>query len=91
MTTDIVQYNTETVPSWVSVDAITGLLIVNMPDITSTTQYKFYVRVIASNDEDEFFKLITLKVIATTDGTEEETTTISEEQLETTPEGKLTM
>ena len=68
------------------------MMTVDTPRVTEDTTYKFYVRVIASNDEDEFFKLITLKVIATTDGTEDEvTTTISEEQLETVPQGKLTM
>ena len=91
---ETVQYGTEAPPSWVSFNAITGNMIVNTPSVTEDTTYMFYFKMKVSNDqEDEFSKLITLKVIATSDNTEEivKSNTTSEEQLETAPEGKLTM
>ena len=81
LSTEVTQYGTETLPTWVTVDVTTGMMTVDTPNLKEDTNYTFYVKVKSSGDEeDQFFKLITLQVIAT-----------PEEPLETEPEGRLTM
>ena len=71
----------KTPPTWVTVEETTGMMTVDTPNLKEDTNYTFYVKVKSSGDEeDQFFKLITLQVIAT-----------PEEPLETEPEGRLTM
>ena len=80
LSAEVTSYGRGILPTWVTIDAAAGKMTVDTPKETEDTTYTFNIKIKASNDEDEYLKLITLQVIAPTSDT-----------VETAPEGNLTM
>ena len=41
-------YMTSTVPSWVAVDSVSGILSINAPEVSLDTEYDFYINSVVS-------------------------------------------
>ena len=53
-------YMTSTVPSWVAIDSASGILSINAPEVSSNTEYDFYINSAASGVSSPIQKLIKL-------------------------------
>ena len=49
-----------TVPSWVVIDSVSGILSINAPDVSSNTEYDFYINSAVSGVSNPIQKLIKL-------------------------------
>ena len=56
-------YMASTVPSWVVIDSVSGILSINAPEVSSNTEYDFYINSAVSGVSSPIQKLI--KVIIT--------------------------
>ena len=55
-------YNNVNAPSWITVDANTGLLTINSPEVDQDTNYSFYVNAVITGVSQQIQKLIKLTV-----------------------------
>ena len=53
-------YMTSTVPSWVAIDSVSGVLSVNSPEVSLNTEYDFYINSAVSGVSSPIQKLIKL-------------------------------
>ena len=53
-------YMTSTVPSWVAIDSVSGVLSVNSPEVSLDTEYDFYINSAVSGVSNPIQKLIKL-------------------------------
>ena len=53
-------YMTSTVPSWVAIDSVSGVLSVNSPEVSLDTEYDFYINSAVSGVSSPIQKLIKL-------------------------------
>ena len=59
----IANYMNSTVPDWISIDSLTGTLIIQAPAGTSDKEYSFYINSLMSNTTGPILKLIRLNVL----------------------------
>ena len=59
----IANYLTTTAPSWVTIDSSTGTLSVTAPEVSSNTEYDFYINSAVSGVSDPIQKLIKLTIM----------------------------
>ena len=55
-------YNNVNVPSWIAIDANTGFLTINSPEVDQDTNYSFYVNAVITGVSQQIQKLIRLTV-----------------------------
>ena len=55
-------YNSEVVPSWISIDANTGLLSLNSPEVEQNANYSFYVDAVITGVSKKIQRIIKLTV-----------------------------
>ena len=55
-------YNNVNVPSWITIDANTGFLTINSPEVDQDTNYSFYVNAVITGVTQQIQKLIRLTV-----------------------------
>ena len=55
-------YMTSTVPSWVAIDSVSGILSINAPEISLDTEYDFYINSAVSGVSSSIYKLIKLTI-----------------------------
>ena len=55
-------YNNVNAPSWIAIDANTGLLTINSPEVDQNTNYSFYVNAVTTGVSQQIQKLIKLTV-----------------------------
>ena len=53
-------YMASTVPSWVSIDSVSGILSINTPEVSSDTEHDFYINSAVSGVSSPIKKLIKL-------------------------------
>ena len=53
-------YMTSTVPSWIAIDSVSGVLSVNSPEVSLDTEYDFYINSAVSGVSSPIQKLIKL-------------------------------
>ena len=53
-------YMTSTVPSWVAIDSVSGMLSINSPEVSLDTEYDFYINSAVSGASSSIQKLIKL-------------------------------
>ena len=51
---------TSTVPSWVAIDSVSGILSINAPEVSLDTEYDFYINSAVSGVSSPIKKLIKL-------------------------------
>ena len=54
---------TSTVPSWVAIDSVSGILSINAPEVSLDTEYDFYINSAVSGVSNPVKKLIKLIII----------------------------
>ena len=64
ITFSIGDYNGEVAPSWISINSNNGTMTINSPNISSDTDYKFYINANIAGVSNPIQTLIKLKVIA---------------------------
>ena len=55
-------YMTSTVPSWVAIDSVSGILSINAPEVSSNTEYDFYINSAISGVLSPIHKLIKITI-----------------------------
>ena len=61
----LANYNTDSIPAWVTLDSNNGTLYIAAPDSPDSNSYKIYVNSLISGSFDSVKKLVTIKYIKT--------------------------
>ena len=59
----LASYNGASIPSWISIDSISGILTISAPDVTTDSSNYFYVNTLVSSGSSTLTKLIKLTVL----------------------------